>query len=120
MIQIIDRDTAEQSTPQVNNATSTKTHSTLHRKIIFKYAVALLSHSPLCILSHLITPDSTSNGSNSTGQQGTSSCNLKRFLVTLSIAKNNKNLIAFFNVVYALMKVIHGIEGDANKVKISP
>ena len=35
-IQIIDRYTAEKSTLQVNNTTSTKTKSTLHKKIIFK------------------------------------------------------------------------------------
>ena len=36
MRHIIDTDTAEQSTPQVNNATLTKTKSTLHKKLYSK------------------------------------------------------------------------------------
>ena len=71
------------------------------------------------MLSHRIAPDITSNGSNSTGQQGTSNRTYKKCLVTLSIANNN-NAIVVGKAVNALMKVIHGIEGDSNNVKISP
>ena len=61
----IDRDIAKQSTPQVNNAKSTKTKLTLQNKMLFKYAVALPLHSSFHILSHQISMDSTSNGYNS-------------------------------------------------------
>ena len=50
MRQSIDRDTDEQSTPQVNNEIFTKTKSKLRKKILFKYAVALLPHSSFRIL----------------------------------------------------------------------
>ena len=66
MRQIIDKDTAEQSTPQVNNAKSTKTKLTLNKKILFKDLVSLLPHSSFHILSHQIAPESMSNGFNST------------------------------------------------------
>ena len=42
--QINDKDTAEQSTPQVNNAEPTKKKSTLHSKMLFKGAGVLLPH----------------------------------------------------------------------------
>ena len=41
-------------------------------------------------------------------------------LVTLPIVNNDKNAIALGKAVNSLMKVIHGIEGDTNKVKIAP
>ena len=44
MRQRIDRDTYEQSIPQVNNTKSTKTKSTPHEKMFFKDSVALLTH----------------------------------------------------------------------------
>ena len=86
---------------------------------MFKYAVALPPHSSFRILSDQIAPDSTSNVSNSIIQQGTSNRTLKRCIVALSIAKNDNNAITVGKTVNALMKVIHGIEGDANKVKIA-
>ena len=46
------KDTAEQSTSQVNNAKPTKTKSTLHKKMLFKDKVSLPTHSFLHILSH--------------------------------------------------------------------
>ena len=61
MIHIIDRDTDKQSTPQTNNAKSTKKKITLHKKIFFKDAVSLLTHSSFRILSHQIASDSTYN-----------------------------------------------------------
>ena len=39
------KDTSEQYTPKVNNTKPTKTKSTLHKKMLFKYAVALPPHS---------------------------------------------------------------------------
>ena len=78
MRQKLDRDTTEQSTPQVNNAKSTKKKLTLHKKMIFKDAVALSTHSYFRIISHQLSPDSTSNGPNSTGQKVTSNNTLKR------------------------------------------
>ena len=39
---------------------------------------------------------------------------------TLPFAKNYNNAIAVGKAVNALMKVIHEIEGDSNKFKISP
>ena len=84
---------------------------------MFKDAVALLSHSLFRIQSHWIAPDSTSNGSNRTGWQGTSNHILKICLVTLTIAKNYKNKIAVDKEVNYMMKVIHGIERDTNRVK---
>ena len=39
-------------------------------------------------------------------------------LVTLSTTMNDNNTIIVGKMVNALRKVIHGIEGDANKVKI--
>ena len=59
MRHIIDRYKAEQSPPQVNNDTSTKTNSTLHKKMLFKEAVEVPPHSSFRILSHQIVPDST-------------------------------------------------------------
>ena len=120
MIQRNDKNTAEQSTSQVNNYKPTKTKSTLHKKILFKYTVALPSLIFLRILSHQILPNSTSNRSNSTGRQGTSNRTFKIFLVALSIAKNNNNTIKVGKAVNAMMKLIHGIEGYFNKVKIAP
>ena len=118
--QRIDRDTAKQSTTKINNATSTKTKSTLHKKMLFEYTVALPPHEMFCTLIHKISPDSTSNGSDSTGRQGTSNRNLKIFLINLSITRNNINKIAVFKAVNKLMKVIQGIEGYTKKVKINP
>ena len=82
MRQINDKDTAEQSTPRVNNGTSTEKKSTLHNKMLFKDAVALPPQGSLCILSHQIAPDSTLDGSNINGQQGTSNGTLKYTLLT--------------------------------------
>ena len=65
--QIIDRYTTEQSTPQFNNTKSTKTKSTLHKKMLFKDAVVIPTHSSFRILSQQIATDSNSDGSNSTG-----------------------------------------------------
>ena len=67
-----DKDTAEKSTPQVNNAKRNKAKLTLHNKIPFKDAVGFLPHSSFRILSHKIEPDSTSNKYNSTVQQQSS------------------------------------------------
>ena len=114
----IDIDTSKQSTPQVNNTKSTKTKLTLHKKIVVQDAVALPPHSSFHILSCRIAPDSTSNGSNSTFKQVTINCTLKTCLVTLSMAKNDNNAIALVKAVNTMMNLIHGIEGDANKVKI--
>ena len=88
--------------------------------MLFKDAVSLPPHSSFRILSHQIAPDSTSNGSNSTGRQGTSNPTLKRFLFTLSTENDDSNAIAVGKAVNARMKVIYGISGDANKVKIAP
>ena len=41
-------------------------------------------------------------------------------LVALSIAKNDNNAIAVGEAFNTLMNIIHGIEGDSNKVKIAP
>ena len=98
----------------------TKTKSTLNKKVLFKDAVELPPHCLFRILSHRIASDSTLNGSNSTGRQGTINGTLKRCLVTLSIEKKYNNTIKVAKAVNALMKVIHSIEGDANKVKIAP
>ena len=117
---IVDRDKSKQSTPQVNDAKLTKTKLTLHHKMLFTDEVALPPHSLFCILSHQIAHDSILNGSNSTGRQGTSNRTLKILLVTLYIAKNNNNPITVGKAVTVLMKVIHGIEGYSNKVKIAP
>ena len=119
MIQRNYKDKAEKFTPQVNNAKSTKTKSKLHKKMLFKDAVSLPTHGFTRILSHHIVPDSTSNSSISTGRKGTSKRTLKIFLVTLSIAKNTNNTIAVGKAVNALIKVIHRIEGDTNKVKMA-
>ena len=85
--------------------------------MVFKDAVSLPPHSSFHILSHRIAPYSTSSGSNSTVQQGTSNCTLKIVLVTLSITKNNSHAITVGKAVNVLIKVIPGIEGDANKFK---
>ena len=89
MIQRIDIDTSKKPTPQFNKAKSIKTKSTTHNKMLFKDAVALPPHIFFHILSYQITPDSTSNGFNSTGEQGTSNLTLKIFLVTISITNND-------------------------------
>ena len=120
MRKIYDRYTANQSTPQVNNAKSTKTKSTHNKKIPFKYTSALLPNSSFRILSHRVSPDSTLNGCNSTGKQDTSNRTLKRCIVELSIENNGNDAIAVGKAVNALMKLIHGIEGDTTKFKISP
>ena len=86
--------------------------------MLFKDAVSLPPRSSFRILSHQISHDNTLNGSNSTGRQGTSKHTFKRFLVTLSIAKNNKNTITVVKTVNVLMKVIHDSEVNTNKVKI--
>ena len=87
--------------------------------MLVKDVVVLLPHSSFWILSHRILPDSTSNGSDSMGRCGTSNRTIKICLVTLSIAKNNINAITVGKEFNALIKVIHSIEVDANKVKIS-
>ena len=120
MIQINNEDTAEQSTPQVNNNKPTKTNSTLNNIVPFKYTVAFLTHSSFRILSRRIAPDSTPNVSNSTSRQGNINRTFKIFLVTLSTVRKVKNSIAVSKAVKRIIKVIHGIEGDAQKVKISP
>ena len=105
-----DKDIADPLPPaQVNNARSTKTKSTLHKEMIFKYEVALPPHSLFHILSHHIRPDNTSNRSNSTGWKSTSNHNLKIWLVTLYIANNNNNNIAVSKAVNEMIKVIYGI-----------
>ena len=86
--------------------------------MLVKYAVPLPLHSSFRILSHQISPGSTSNGSNINSQQGISNLTLKRFRVTLPIANNDNNAISVCTVVNALMEVIHGIDVDANKFKI--
>ena len=116
MIQINNKETDNQSTPQGNNVQPTKKKSALQKKIIFKDAVELPPHSPCRILSHCITPDITLNGSNSTGWQATSNLILKICLVTLSITKNDKNTTTVGKEVNSLTKLIHNIEGDDNKV----
>ena len=58
------------------------------------------------------------NGSNSIGKQGTSNSAIKICLVTLPIADYDNNTTTVCKAVNVLMKVIHGIEGDANRVKI--
>ena len=107
-----DKDTAEKSTPQVNNAKPIKTKSTLKKYIIFKDSVAILPHSLFCILSHQIAPYSTLNGYNSTVLENTSNCTFKICIVTISIAKNNNNAMAVGKAVNALMKIIHGQQGQ--------
>ena len=94
--------------------------SIIHKKILFKDVLLLPLYSSFHILSHQISPDSTSNGSNSTDIQGTSNLTFKLFLVTLSIKKNGNNSIAVGKAVNFLMKANHIIEVDANKVKIAP
>ena len=81
--------------------------------MLFKDAVPLPPHSQFLILPHRIAPDSTSNGSNGTSQQGTGNRTFKQCIVTLSIVNNNNNAIVVGKAVNALMKVIHGIEVDA-------
>ena len=115
-----DKDTSKQSTPKVNKDNLTKKKSILQKKMLFKYTVVLPPYSSFSILSYRITPDSTLNGYNSTGWQGTSNCTLKRCRVTLSIANNDNNAIVMGKAVNALMKVIYVIEGDTKKFKISP
>ena len=39
------KDTSEQYTPKVNNTEPTNTKSTLYKKMLFKYALALPPHS---------------------------------------------------------------------------
>ena len=73
--------TASQSTPKVNNAKPTKTKSSIQKRMLFKDALALLTHSSFRILSHHVAPDSNLNGYNSTGQQGTSNRTLKDALL---------------------------------------
>ena len=88
--------------------------------MLFKDALVLPPRSLFRILHHRIAPDRTSNESNSTGQWGTSNRTLNRCLVNLSTTNNDNNTIAADKAVNALLKVIHGIEGDAKKVKIAP
>ena len=115
-----DKETAWQSTPQVNNAIEIESNSLLQKKMIFNDAVVIPPHSLFRILSHSISLDSTLNGSNITGWWCTSNHTLKICLVNLSIEKNDNNEIEVSKAVNTLMKVIHGIEGDSNKVKIAP
>ena len=116
-----DKDTAEQATPRTYNAKQTKKKSTIQKNMLFKDTVVLPPHSLFCILSHHITPDSTSNGFNSTDWQGTSKIlPWTKCLVTISIAMNNNNAITVGKAVNALMKVVHGIDRYTNKVKIAP
>ena len=88
--------------------------------MLFKDAVTLPPHSLFSIPPHKIAPDGTSNGYNITGRQGTSNLTLKICCVTLYIAKKDNNKIEVGKTVNALMKIIHVIEGDANKFKIAP
>ena len=88
--------------------------------MLLKEAVSLPPQSSFRILSNKIAPDSTLNGSNSTGWKGTSKPTLIICLVNPSTSKNDNNTIAVGKAVNELMKVIHGIEGDSNRVKISP
>ena len=115
-----DKYTTKQSNPQFNNSNLINTKSLLHKKMLFNDAVILPPHSFSCILSHRIVLHSTSNGYDSTGRRGTSNHATKICLVSLAIAKNKKNAILDEKEVNAFMKLIHGIEGDSNKVKTAP
>ena len=88
--------------------------------MIFKYAVGVPPHSSFHILSQLILPNSTLNVSTSTDQQGTSIRTLNIYLVTISIGNNNSNSNTLGKAVNDQKKIIHDIEGDANKVKLAP
>ena len=72
-----DKDTDEQSNPQVNNANPINPKSLRHKNMVFKDAVVLLTHMSFRVLLHHIVPDSILNVYNSTGQQRTSNCTLK-------------------------------------------
>ena len=85
-----DKETSEKSTTYVNNYKPTKTKSILHKKMLFKDAVVLLPHSSFHILSHRIAPDIISNGSNSTGQQGTSNGTPKYALLPYPLQRTTK------------------------------
>ena len=82
--------------------------------MIFRDTVVLLPQ-----ISFRVSPDIKLNGSDSMGWCGTSNRTIKICLVALSIAKNNINAIMVGKEFNALTKVIHSIEVDANKVKIS-
>ena len=88
--------------------------------MFFKYALALPPHSSFRILSHRIAPNSTLNGCDNNGQQGTSNLTIKICLVNLYISRNDNNVITVGKAYNEPMKVINGIEGNANKVKIAP
>ena len=103
------KDMSEQSTPQVNDDKPINPESLLNTKTLVKDAVVLLPHSLFWILSHRILPDSTPNGSDSTGRCVTSNCTIKICLVTLSIAKNDINAITIGKAVNELIKLIHTI-----------
>ena len=60
------------------------------------------------------------NSSNSNGRKGISIYRFKICLDTLSIVKDDNNAIAVGKAVNVLIKVIHVIEENANKVKIAP
>ena len=83
--------------------------------MIFKDKVLLLPHSPFRTLSNRIIQDSYFNGYDIMGSHKSSKRTLKIFLFTLFIAKNDNNSIYVDKEVKTMMKVIHGIEGDANK-----
>ena len=110
-----DNETAEQFTPQVNNAKITKTKSLIHKEMLFKDALVIPPHSLFRILSHSITPDSTWNRSNITGRQGTSNLTLKICLVALSSVDIDNKAIAVGKAVTEPMKLIHVTEGDSKR-----
>ena len=87
--------------------------------MLFKDSVVIPPNIWFLVISHNAL-DNALNGSYSTGRRGTATLNLKQCLVTLSIANNDNNAIAVGKAFNTLIKVIHEIEGDSNKVKIAP
>ena len=69
--------------------------------MLFKDAVVLPDYSSFRILSHNTVLESIVNGSDRTVRQGTSNHIISKFLVTLSIAKNNYIEIVVGKVVNA-------------------
>ena len=112
-----DKETAEKSTPQVNNTNKINPKSLLHKEMIFKYAVVLPTYCLSHIISHRIVPDKTLCVSNSTGLRGSSNRTLKIFLVSLSITNNNNNANAVGKAVNAIIKVIHLLKEMTTRVK---
>ena len=76
-----DKETSEQSTPQVKNDNPINPKSLLQKKTLLKDVAVLPSHSFFRILSYRILLGSTSDVSNITGTQGTSDHILKILLL---------------------------------------